>query len=224
MRKLIILFNLSTLSKISYGQVGINTENPSQTLDVNGQIQVGQDNLLPNEEGSLCYNNVNKDLEGFVQGQWQSLTTQNQILGENAQYVQIYDFGVGNNSTWQFFDQSKGYDSATGATTSGFLPVPSSKILVIDQVYVTATTANPSYKFFAGVRKSNTNGIGVNPQVYITGSSQNGNSCLQANKAPLLVINSGNTVQAYNGTSSDVSVKIIITGFLLNNLQEYYGL
>ena len=91
-----------------------------------------------------------------------------------------------------------------------YLPLP------IEQV--------PTSKFYASVRKANFAGGGFNPQIYITGSAAGGNTCIQGNKAPILVIDDGKTMQVYNDGFSDSTVRFIITGFLVNSLDEYFGL
>ena len=202
-------------------QVGVNTISPSQTLDVNGQIQVGIDSTATDEEGTIRYNPITQNIEGYSNGVWKTMTSAN--LGANAEYVQVYEFGAAANSTWDFPSGSAVYTNTGGASGSA-IPVPSNRVLVIDQICVTATSPGSTVYFYAGVRKSTAGGGGFNPQVFISGSSADGNSCLQGNKAPLMVINAGNTIQVWNSSSSSGTVRIIITGFLLDSLDEYYGL
>jgi hypothetical protein len=55
------------------GNVGIGTINPSQKLDVAGKVKVGDDTAAA-AEGSIRYNSSTHDLEGYVNGEWKSLT------------------------------------------------------------------------------------------------------------------------------------------------------
>ncbi|MBK7525920.1 MAG: hypothetical protein IPI53_17790 [Saprospiraceae bacterium] len=55
------------------GMVGIGTENPVQTLDINGKMRIGNDIHAP-VEGSVRYNEVIKDFEGYNGSEWKSLT------------------------------------------------------------------------------------------------------------------------------------------------------
>ncbi|MBL0333955.1 MAG: hypothetical protein IPP73_01075 [Chitinophagaceae bacterium] len=52
---------------------GINTTTPSQALDVNGKLQVGNDAATPTP-GTIRFNSLLKDFEGFNGLQWLSLT------------------------------------------------------------------------------------------------------------------------------------------------------
>lgn len=220
----IIIALLVFVPSFLFSQVGINTEKPTQTLDVNGRLKVGEDPNLLNEEGAIRYNELAQDLEGFAEGDWKSLTSTN--VGESAIYIQLYHFGLSNNGTWVAPSRTQSYDDNGIGTTTGNLPVPTGKILVIDQVCATAEGAGQSLDFYAGIRESTGIGNGVNPQLYITGSSGAGTTCLQGNKAPLLVVTAGNRVQMVNSTVSDsgFQVRIFATGFLLNSLKDYYGL
>ena len=204
--KLLVL--LSCLISISLSaQVGVNTTNPSQTLDVNGQIQVGIDGGAADEEGTIRYNPSTQNLEGYSNGTWKSLTAAN--LGANAQYVQIYEFGAPADNTWDFPSQSTSYTNS-GSFAGTPIPVPANRVLVIDQICVTAKTPGSTVNFYAGVRKATAGGSGFNPQIYISGSSADGNTCLQGNKAPLLVINSSHTIQVSNSSTSSATVTILV--------------
>ena len=87
----------SLLYMASFAQVGINEANPSQTLDVNGKIKLGDDGTAPTE-GTIRYNGQKKDFEGWNGSAWLSLTknkngwgnqsvTENRsITGENFAY------------------------------------------------------------------------------------------------------------------------------------------
>ncbi|GAA0870918.1 hypothetical protein GCM10009117_00630 [Gangjinia marincola] len=222
MRIILIWLFLILNYSITHSQVGINTSNPSQMLDVIGQIQVGEDASSPNEEGTIRYSSAGQDIEGFASGEWKSLTSKNSIP-QNAIFVQIADFGASASSTWAFVDYNISYDNS-GSFGGSFLPVPTGKILVIEQICATSTVSGPSNEFYAGVRVSTSSGSGFNPQIFITGGSANGNTCLQANKAPLLIATQGRSIQVWNSSTSDTSVRFIITGYLVDSLIDYYKL
>ncbi len=211
---------LSLISFSLCAQVGVNELNPSQMLDVNGQIKVGIDSNAADEEGTIRYNPTTQNLEGYSNGTWKSLTSAN--LGANATYVQIYEFGAPANSIWDFPSSSSAY-SNSGVSTGSAIPVPANKVLVIDQICVTSTSTS-SVNIYAGVRKATTGGSGFNPQIFISGSSSDGNTCLQGNKSPILVVNAGNTIQVWNSSGSGSTVRIYIVGYLLDSLDEYFGL
>jgi hypothetical protein len=64
--------------------VGIKTETPEQTLDVNGKIKIGDDNALP-VAGTVRFNTATNDFEGYTGTEWKSLTaTGNTTFINNA--------------------------------------------------------------------------------------------------------------------------------------------
>jgi len=54
-------------------RVGINTSSPRSTLDVNGQVIVGNESSAP-ISGAIRWNEANEDFEGYNGNQWVSLT------------------------------------------------------------------------------------------------------------------------------------------------------
>lgn len=55
--------------------VGINTTNPEQQLDVDGKVKIGDDRLAPTE-GTIRYNFTTKMHEGFDGSGWRSFGQQ----------------------------------------------------------------------------------------------------------------------------------------------------
>ena len=68
---LIFSFNISA-------QVGINTDTPSQALDINGKIEIGDDGTTPTE-GTIRYNSTTKEFEGYNGDTWLSLSSEKSI-------------------------------------------------------------------------------------------------------------------------------------------------
>ena len=54
-------------------QVGVNTETPKQALDVNGKLQIGDDETRPTP-GTLRFDGANGDFQGYDGSGWKSLT------------------------------------------------------------------------------------------------------------------------------------------------------
>lgn len=69
------IFFLLTLCclQASTAQVGIGTTTPRQKLDINGKLNVGNDDTPPTE-GAIRYNSLLNDFEGFNGTEWVSLT------------------------------------------------------------------------------------------------------------------------------------------------------
>lgn len=61
------------LTATAAGNVGIGDIDPTQKLEVNGKIKIGDD-AAPDEEGSIRYNGVTKEFEGYNGLSWISLS------------------------------------------------------------------------------------------------------------------------------------------------------
>ena len=71
-----MLRNLILLLALPFGlsaQVGVNTDTPKQALDVNGKLQIGDDDTPPTP-GTLRFDGVNGDFHGYDGAAWTSLT------------------------------------------------------------------------------------------------------------------------------------------------------
>lgn len=66
-------FMQERLSISNDGKVGVSRTNPTQKLDVNGKLKVGDDSTTP-QAGTIRWNAGNNDFEGFNGSVWLSLT------------------------------------------------------------------------------------------------------------------------------------------------------
>lgn len=74
MKKLNLLILSLVFTASLYAQnVGINNETPSQTLDVNGKLKIGNDANTP-EAGTMRFNNTTSEFEGYNGLTWVSLS------------------------------------------------------------------------------------------------------------------------------------------------------
>lgn len=69
MKNIILAFSLLFSLNISSQKVGINTLNPSVTLDVNGALRIGNDNNT-SPAGTIRFNPETGDFEGFDGNEW----------------------------------------------------------------------------------------------------------------------------------------------------------
>lgn len=97
MRNLIhkILFFLFISNHSVAQNVGISTTTPSQKLDVNGKIKIGNDAAVATA-GTIRYNEVMQDFEGFNGVEWKSLTASynNAALVNNAGVSESLGYAV----------------------------------------------------------------------------------------------------------------------------------
>lgn len=72
-------------------QIGIGTQQPQATLDVNGTLKIGAvANGIP-AKGTIRWNDIKNDFEGFNGSAWVSLTGLSGAWGSKTQYVNEYD-------------------------------------------------------------------------------------------------------------------------------------
>ena len=102
-----------------------------------------------------------------------------------------------------------------------FSEVPAGKKLIVDLIECVARDGVPDEFFYAAVAPSGRpvtdNGTSLrNPRVYLSGNSSNGNTVVQATRAPLLVAHAGQTLAVWNSSNSESSLRMVITGFLVD--------
>lgn len=216
--KLCILSTVITISTDAYSQVGINTNTPQQALDVNGRIQVGDDPTAADTEGALKYNQTTNNLEGYAQGQWQSLTGGSNVpTGAELVVCRITDL---DNDSSAFAATFTNKDGVAVVNTA----VPSGKFLLITHISLTPVslfdfdTEEPFYslRFQFGTFSNRLDVSGK-----YTGGTLYQN---QAGYSPIAVVDSGQSLQITNFLLSsgfeqfDAGLDVFITGFLVDDL------
>ena len=190
-------FLILFLAPIAFSQVGINTTSPSQTLDVNGQIQISGDSNLPIEEGVIRYNSANLDFEGFNGGQWNSLTQQApaQIIPDNA--VPIVGLGFFSN-IGSGIDLIEFRHAQIGGTGVGLQTPPAGKLYVITSMHVNRTAlTDGGLNVSVGPSYSSSTGPNVARRIFVTLDSDKDYYTYDSN-VPMFVINNGRYITASN--------------------------
>lgn len=108
MKKIVLLFIACPLTTMLFAQnVGIGTDNPSQKLEVNGAVKIG--NTSVNTTGALRWNNVKQDFEGYNGTAWVSLT------GGKGGWGSQQNFATENQASYNnLFSGTNGYGSYFG--------------------------------------------------------------------------------------------------------------
>ena len=121
------------------GNVGIGTSTPESTLEVNGKINVGDDNQT-DQAGDIRYNASNQDFEGFDGTAWLSLTGKTKVHTLNIGAGEIMidtddqeDFNISHANGYTTFTSSFGQDGRMYCPLQ--LPV-GSKIIEVTYNYV----------------------------------------------------------------------------------------
>jgi hypothetical protein len=98
--------NVPRLTIGASGNVGIGTQNPTERLDINGALRIGNtSNTLP---GTMRFNPANNDFEGYDGNRWRSLTSntngtpqqsdtaqspaQGELMGQVVKFLDPYIF------------------------------------------------------------------------------------------------------------------------------------
>ncbi|OAV43790.1 hypothetical protein A3850_004435 [Lewinella sp. 4G2] len=214
-------------------QVGVNNSSPEQTLDVNGKVKIGNDGATPSD-GTLRYNSSEESFEGYAGGEWQSLNKA--ASGQNVRALSFHEAIVsvaGGTGTTNFTLIRNTIDSETGGfINSGNNPyvTPTGKLIAIDRITVIASDGVPDEFFYVGVAPASynaqTNEISSirNPRIYVSGSSSTGPAIHMANHAPLFVLRPGQVLSINNTPSSQTRVRVVVHGFEVDSLEDYYGL
>ena len=122
-----------------------------------------------------------------------------------------YEFGLPDNNTWTFFDQCYSFQLNIDPFSGGLL---AGKFAVVTDVTFSPTTITDG-SFYVGVAQSTTQGNNSNPQIYMRGKDSRSLTTNQT--APVLIINSGNTMRAFNSSTSPGSVRVFVQGYLVDD-------
>ena len=220
------LYFILTLLFVSLGvtaQVGVNEPNPVQALDVNGKVSIGNDGAVPTD-GTLRYNGTDDDFEGFADGEWKSLTKSGTPVAPRP--VVYAEFGAPNDNTWNPFDRWYDYTDRPLLDRTN-VEVPAGKIFVVDQICATLSSgSNMDDYFYASVRPTQRLSDGtqtnVNPQIVIAGGRKDGTTCIQTERAPLLVIENQGSIAVWNSTNSGGQIRVMVYGFYVDRVEDYF--
>jgi len=215
--KTLFTLSLTILSLGLFGQVGINTTTPSQTLDVNGQIQIGEDANLPDEEGAIRYNSDTNDFEGRNNIGWQSLTNSGaRQIPEGAQHV-YFTALVSNSPRNLEFRYSEDYTSATPA---GIIPVDKYLIITSVNISINATATLPAAEEYYAIRIWSTLGATTSPLIYFGGKYSHGPLVNIHGFNPICIFPPGATASLrYESRSTTIQdYQIAMSGFLVDDL------
>lgn len=203
-------------------QVGVNNPSPTQALDVNGKVKVSDDNLSP-VDGTLRYSDDVEDFQGYAAGEWKSLTKS--ATPQNVVPISYAHFGVVNDGMWVDFDRR--YDNSRSDPTFSITDtqVPAGKILVVDQICATQTSGDADSFFYASVRPTRLNSgdqFNTNPQIVIGGSRKGGTTCIEAERAPILVVKREGSLRVWNDNISGGTIRVMVYGFFVDSLDDVF--
>jgi len=191
-------------------QVGINTNNPNQELDVNGKVKIGNDGRTPTE-GTVRYS-ADGDFEGYTAEGWQSFTAQrNGPLPNGAIPVIANDTGISVGSVDVII-----FDYADGS--SSFSTVPAGKFVLVSSIQISSNNLGTTGSYAATIRPALNGSVDFNRSLLLQGDR----TSIQQITDPyglLTVLRPGDQLQVVNENTSDFPIRAQIRGFLVDDLE-----
>ena len=196
----------------SFAQVGINTDNPDQALDVDGKVKIGNDGRTPTE-GTIRYG-ATGDFEGYTAEGWNSFTEQNSgpLPGNPVPLTGFLNIiSPGQVEDFYFYDWDGNF----------FLDVPIGKKVIVTGIYPSPNSAAATNDFYAlSIASYGDSGSTIRNYSRIRISSYDNESrYISGDQAPLIVLNEGERVKVFSYGTTEITMAVSLRGFLVDNLE-----
>ena len=212
MRYLLLPFFL-LLSLILVAQVGVNTADPQQALDVNGKIRLADDPTTP-LDGTMRFSATEGEFQGFSGGQWNSFSTVSGSglpKGAEPVYGYLNNVNVGTDDEITFYR----WTSSIPMTE-----VPEGKYLLVMAIYPEPNALVRDRDYDLSFYPLTVAPTTVQPA---RGMTIFGNTSVPAplmgDGYPVIILGSGQTLRVYNNVTSKINMRIIARGFLVDSLE-----
>lgn len=210
MKTLVSLFFSLLMMMSMSAQVGVNNPNPEQALDVNGKLKITNDSNVPTA-GTMRYNENSNEFEGHNGTDWNSFTSRaNGPLPSSAIPVFAFEniISAGTSISIVFRD----WDGTVYST------IPAGKMIIVTGFYPSPNSAaigNFYYAFSFSVRQG---GNLVTGTALRLSGYENETNPLTGDLSPLMVIKSGQTLEAFSYNSSEAAMSLSVRGFLVDDI------
>ena len=230
-RLLSLLLSLG-LSLTLSAQVGVNNPNPEQALDVEGKVKVGDDMTVPTD-GTIRYNDIESDFEGFANGQWASLTKSGPVgTVPIPAVVQFWSVAPGSNVVAPNRIETYGNNSipsvgnfssiqSTWTVPTGYTFVATAAYLV-PRVFTGDQTQDGAWEASFALRIGGSALLQF-PQTTVSGTRLGGMQMIDGGRAPLLIVPEGSGFGAINDNNSGCDVRVILHGVFVTDLEAYFS-
>ena len=207
-------------------QVGVNNPNPSQALDVNGKIQVSDDNTAP-EKGTIRFNDTTDEFEGYDGTEWKILSLEKSSGAPSdpiAYTGRTVNSVIGNNSgnatptDCRLFQTG---DLQPGAP-SNFITVPPGKHFLVTMLWVEDNgitnqgNADDLYDVTISAPEVGSQTRSAN-SVRLVGRVGDSKFLIGDQTNPIIIMRPGDRFRIFN-ESTDTRVNINVRGFLVDAL------
>ncbi|WP_157976233.1 hypothetical protein [Lewinella sp. IMCC34191] len=197
-----------------FAQVGVNTTEPEQALDVNGKIQVGDDAMAPTA-GTMRYNGSEADFQGYDGKDWKSFTNSSSdgLPGTTARYITAYSPNISPEEIATVYFETRDDNSR-------IITPPAGQYLLITSINVMPNffTFSPE-RFALAFFSSSASDSGFGDRD--NGFRMTGNLAEQnfiTSETPIMVIGPGEYLRIEASRNNEATVNINLRGFLVDSL------
>ena len=197
-------------------QVGVNEPNPTQTLDVNGKIKVGDDATAP-ERGTIRFNDATDEFEGYDGTGWKVLSLQTTTPSSPTRIA----YTGRSNSTIKGAAPASALLYQTGelnpSAPSTFTNVPAGKHFLVTMIFVEDNGIASRDDLYDVTISSTTGATRFENSIRLIGSTQSTDYIIGGIDNPLIVMRPGEKLRILEELGN-TRVNANFRGFLVDEL------
>lgn len=215
-----ILALLFTLSSTLSAQVGVNTQSPSQALDVAGKIRVADD-AMPPDRGTIRFNAQNREFEGYDGTEWKilSLTKSSDTPTAPIPYGGFSSpVAVGNQEAVNCtFEKSAVLTGTPGPST--FTTVPDDHYFIITHINVLDNNLSSGEERMNVSIRAGANFSRFSTALRYAGTNHSFPPITGSLTSPLIILRPGERIRIFNNANaSQTTLNVAFRGFLVEDL------
>ncbi len=205
---MIVLF---TAHLWAVAQVGVNTDSPDQTLDVNGKVEIGDDSRTATA-GTMRFNASDSEFQGYNGSSWVTFGQRGGPIPEGA--IPVYGFAT------RFINSTGAITIRRADNDATVSQVPTGQFLIVTGVTLTSFAGtNTGFNVVSIGPSSSSGGTPLGSRNYIVKFNANEVKTLQSTLSPLFIAREGEFFSMFNTSTSTANEAFIrLQGFLVDNL------
>lgn len=213
---LVLLFAISSLLT---AQVGVNTDAPSQTLDVAGKIQIADD-ATPPERGTIRFNDATSEFEGYNGTEWKVLSldkSSDTPTGPIPYGGFSSPIAVGNDEAVNCTFQKSGIASSPGPIS--FVQVPADHYFIITHINVLDNNLSAGLERMNVSIRAGTSSSRFSTALRYAGTTHSFPPITGSLTSPLIILRPGENIRIFNNNNaSQTTINVAFRGFLVEDL------
>ena len=207
MNKIFYTIIFMALSTLGLSQVGVNTNDPDQALDVNGKVKLADDATTPTA-GTMRYESTAGEFQGYNGASWQSFGGGRVLPSDGA--IPIYASGTvssGSNIALTIRDYNGNF----------YTTPPAGKLFIVMDYHINPSNVSTTGNYYTSIQSiSNINFNGPNTRTHrFSAQTQVHES---SGLAPIFVVGAGRILKASNLSTSSGPVSFHAAGFLVDDI------